>query len=42
MVPAAEGAVNAYVAAIDGARLWLDGLMRQATDAVRQASDQGN
>jgi predicted Zn finger-like uncharacterized protein len=29
MVPAAEGAVNAYVAAIDGARLWLDGLMRQ-------------
>lgn len=42
MVPAAEGAVNAYVAAIDGARLWLDGLMRQATDAVRQASEQGN
>ncbi len=42
MVPAAEGAVNAYVAAVDGARLWLDGLMRQATDAVRQASDQGN
>lgn len=42
MVPAAEGAVSAYVAAVDGARLWLDGLMRQATDAVRQASDQGN
>ena len=42
MVPAAEGAVNAYVAAIDGARFWLDGLLRQATDAVRQASDQGN
>lgn len=42
MVPAAEGAVTAYVAAIDGARLWLDGLLRQATDAVRQASDQGN
>ena len=42
MVPATEGAVNAYVGAIDSARLWLDGLMRQATDAVRQASDQGN
>ena len=42
MVPVTEGAVNAYVGAIDSARLWLDGLMRQATDAVRQASDQGN
>lgn len=42
MVPAAEGVVTGYVAAVDGARLWLDGLMRQATDAVRQASDQGN
>ncbi len=40
MVPAAEGAVNGYVAAVDGLRLWLDGAMRSATDAVRQMTAQ--
>ncbi len=41
MVPASESAVSAYVSGIDGARLWLDGLMRSATDAVRQVSGSG-
>ena len=42
MVPAAEGAVNAYVAGVDGLRLWLDGVMRSATEALRQMTSQGS
>lgn len=41
MVPAAEGAVSAYVAGVDGLRLWLDGVLRAATEAVRDVSAQG-
>lgn len=35
-IPAAKGALDGYVAAIDAARLWLDGLMRSATGAMEQ------
>ena len=42
MVPATEGAVTAYVAGVDGLRLWLDGVLRSATEAVREVSAQGN
>jgi predicted Zn finger-like uncharacterized protein len=42
MVPATEGVVNAYVSGVDGLRLWLDGVMRSATDALRQMSSQGS
>ena len=41
MVPQAEGAVSAYVAGVDGLRLWLDAVLRSATDAVREVSAQG-
>lgn len=34
-LPAVAGSVDAYVAAVDGLRLWLDGLMRAATDTLR-------
>ncbi|NBE07021.1 zinc-ribbon domain-containing protein [Paragemmobacter ruber] len=42
MVPVTEGAVTAYVAGVDGLRLWLDGVLRSATEAVREVSAQGN
>ena len=35
-IPAAKGALEGYVAAIDGLRLWLDGLLRSATGAMEQ------
>jgi hypothetical protein len=41
MVPAAEGAVTAYVAGVDSARLWLDGMMRSATQSLREMAGQG-
>lgn len=34
-VPAAKGAVDSYVAVVDEGRLWLDGAMRRATEAIR-------
>lgn len=33
-IPAAKGGLEAYVAAIDSLRLWLDGLLRSATGAM--------
>lgn len=33
-IPGAEGAMTAYVAGVDAARVWLDGLIRQATGAL--------
>jgi predicted Zn finger-like uncharacterized protein len=33
-MPGAADAMSSYVAAVDGFRLWLDGLMRRATGAV--------
>ena len=33
--PAAEGAMTSYVASVDTARVWLDGAIRAATQAVR-------
>lgn len=41
MVPAAEGTVAAYVGAVDSARLWLDGMMRSATQSLREMAGQG-
>ena len=35
-IPAAKGGLEAYVAAIDSLRLWLDGLLRSATGAMEQ------
>jgi predicted Zn finger-like uncharacterized protein len=40
-VPALDGALTAYVAAVDGFRLWLDGLMGRAAGAVRGISGEG-
>ena len=34
-VPALSGGMDAYVAWVDGLRLWLDGVMRAATDLLR-------
>lgn len=40
MVPALDGPVQAYVGAVDAARLWLDATMRAATDSLRGLSGQ--
>lgn len=40
-VPAAAPAMEAYVAAIDDARLWLDRLLQQAAGALRGVSGEG-
>lgn len=40
MVPAAEGAMTAYVGAVDAGRLWLDGAMRSATQSLREMAGQ--
>lgn len=37
-IPGAAPALGAYVETVDGLRLWLDGLIRQATGAVEEAS----
>ncbi|MCZ8334493.1 MAG: zinc-ribbon domain-containing protein [Rhodobacteraceae bacterium] len=34
-IPALAGGLDAYVAGVDGLRLWLDGAMRAATDLLR-------
>ena len=34
-IPALAGGMDAYVAGVDGLRLWLDGAMRAATDMLR-------
>jgi predicted Zn finger-like uncharacterized protein len=34
-IPAVASSMDAYVAAVDGLRLWLDGAMRAATDSLR-------
>lgn len=34
-IPAAGTALDAYVGGVDGLRLWLDGMMRSATDLLR-------
>jgi len=41
-VPALEGAISGYVAMVDNFRLWLDGLIRGATDSIEPASDASN
>jgi len=38
-IPASADAMAAYVAAVDHARLWLDGLMRQAITALQGIGD---
>lgn len=42
-IPALAGGMDAYVSGVDGLRLWLDGMMRAATDMVRglTAADAG-
>lgn len=40
--PAAEGAMTAYVTSVDGARIWLDGAIRAATQIVRDVAGQGD
>lgn len=35
-IPAAKGALDGYVAAVDGVRLWLDGMLRSATGVIEQ------
>lgn len=42
LVPAAEGAVTAYVAAVDGGRIWLDGALKGATQSLREMAGQGS
>lgn len=37
-IPDAAGAMAGYVAKVDGARLWLDGMMQQAIGALRGTS----
>ena len=37
-IPAAAGAMKAYVGVVDDARLWLDGIMRAATASLRDIS----
>lgn len=37
-IPAAAGAMQAYVGVVDDARLWLDGIMRAATASLRDIS----
>ncbi|MEY4983184.1 MAG: hypothetical protein RIR62_1450 [Pseudomonadota bacterium] len=39
-IPAAAPALDSYVAGVDAVRLWLDGMLRAATDAVRGLSGQ--
>lgn len=41
LVPAAEGAVTAYVAAVDAGRIWLDGALKGATQSLREMAGQG-
>ena len=42
-VPALDGAISSYVTMVDNLRLWLDGLIRGATDSMElPASDAGN
>lgn len=38
-IPGAKPALEAYVAQVDGGRLWLDSAMRRATAAIRGATD---
>lgn len=40
-LPVTEAPLQAYVAGVDQARLWLDGVMRAATDAVRGMTEGG-
>lgn len=40
-LPAAEGAMTAYVASVDNARVWLDGAVLAATQIVRNLAGQG-
>ena len=40
-LPAAEAPLKAYVAGVDRARLWLDGMMKAATEAVRGMTARG-
>lgn len=40
-VPAAQAPLQSYVGGVDAARLWLDGAMRAATEAVRDLAQQG-
>ena len=40
-LPAATAPLESYVATIDGARLWLDGMMQAATKAVRDLAQDG-
>ena len=40
-LPAAEAPLQAYVSGVDRARLWLDGAMKAATQAVRDLAQEG-
>jgi len=40
-LPATEAPLQAYVAGVDQARLWLDGVMKAATEAVRGLTQDG-
>ena len=42
LLPASEGAVTAYVAAVDAGRIWLDGALRDATQSLREMAGQGS
>lgn len=39
-IPGAKGAMDSYVAYIDAARLWLDGLLRRTTEFLRSVTGQ--
>ncbi len=41
LVPQASGALDAYVAGVDAARLWLDSALQKATGALQGLSGQG-
>ena len=38
--PGAEGAMTAYVAQVDAARLWLDGVLRGLTEQLQSVTGQ--
>jgi hypothetical protein len=38
-IPSAKAPIEAYVAAVDSGRLWLDGVMRNAITALRGLAD---